>query len=253
MQQSRASEPRPTTARSTEVGAWRRLPLERIDAGRALARAEELLDDVERAGSPVLAWSTVESPALVLGRAAHEPALDWREVERQGVGVHRRASGGGAVRWDEGLLGLDVALPPEHPRVSRDVVETYAWLGEAFALGLSDLGLDDVQVVSVAVARAQPKPEGLLALACYGSLSPYEVTITGRKVLGLSQVRRKHGTLLQAGLLLDHDAPGLARLLGRSFEATELQRVVTTVRQHAPSLTGAEVVAALERRIGSAL
>ncbi|HEU5198019.1 MAG TPA: hypothetical protein VFU32_00190, partial [Ktedonobacterales bacterium] len=43
--------------------------------------------------------------------------------------------------------------------------------------------------------------------------SPYEITIQGRKVIGLDQVRRRVGFLFQGGLLLRWDAERIASLL----------------------------------------
>lgn len=230
------------------AGAWRRLPLVRQPVGDLLARAVALLDDVEREGAPVLAWSQASAPGLVLGRAARDPELDSRALERAGIAVHRRSSGGGAVLWDSGLLALDVALPPSHDLVARDVVETYAFLGRAFGQALVGLGIDGVNVVTVEEARRLPTPQGLRTLACFGSLSPYEVTVEGAKTLGLSQVRRRHGTLLQAGLLLDHDADTFARLFGEEEDAAgELERSVATVGDR---VGASEVIAAVEEVLG---
>jgi lipoate-protein ligase A len=95
------------------------------------------------------------------------------------------------------------------------VVEAYRWLGLVWAATLRQFGLD-ARVVSVSEARAAVTPPPELApavrLACFGTLSPYEVVVAGRKVVGLAQVRRRN-VLLQSGLHLRFDAVGLALLL----------------------------------------
>jgi lipoate-protein ligase A len=64
----------------------------------------------------------------------------------------------------------------------------------------------------------------LLNRACYGSISPYEVVAGQRKVVGLDMIRRRTGTLLQAGVLLQWDTTTLARLLGHTAEEQALLR-----------------------------
>ena len=60
--------------------------------------------------------------------------------------------------------------------------------------------------------------------ACYGTLSPYEVVAGQRKVVGLDMIRRRAGTLLQAGVLLHWDTELLAYLLGHTNEEQHLLR-----------------------------
>ena len=71
---------------------------------------------------------------------------------------------------------------------------------------------------SIARARADRARPGPAADACFGGLSPFEVTAAGRKVVGLSQTRRGAGALLQAGILMSLDPGLLARLMGRGEE-----------------------------------
>jgi lipoate---protein ligase len=166
------------------------------------------------AGSPpLLAWSRASAPALVLGRAAGRAPADEEACRRAGVALLRRRSGGGPVLWDAGLVALDLALPRGHDLALDDVVATYAFLGEAIADALSTLGAP-ARIVTLAEARAAGRQDAALAArACFGGRSPYEVLVGGRKVVGLAQVRRHAGALLQAGIALRLDAAGLAALL----------------------------------------
>jgi lipoate-protein ligase A len=66
--------------------------------------------------------------------------------------------------------------------------------------------------------------ESILRRACYGSLSPYEVAVGQRKVVGFDMIRRRAGSLLQAGVLLHWDTEILALLLGHTPEEQEILR-----------------------------
>jgi len=179
----------------------------------AVARPQALLEAMTAQGPPVLSWSTVTAPALVLGRSPAESTIDHEAARAAGVAVLRRRSGGGPVLWDDGLLALDVVLPSGHRLAGQDVVAAYRWLGEALAGALRALGVPDVAVLSPAEARAHRDAGGPAAEACFGGRSPYEVTAGGRKAVGLSQARRRQGALFQVGILRALDAAGLARLI----------------------------------------
>lgn len=212
----------------------------------AVARPVGLLRALSPGADPIASWSTTAAPALVLGRSAGAPPVDMDAARAAGVEVVRRTSGGGPVLWDAGLVALDVILPPGHDLAPPDVVETYRWLGEAVAAALRALGLPGVSVVEVADARAAARAPGAAAAACYGGVSPFEVLVDGRKVLGLSQARRRPGTLLQAGVLLDLDGPLTARLMGRDAAfGRALAHHAAGVREWEASLDAGDLVAAV--------
>jgi lipoate---protein ligase len=197
------------------------------------------------AAPPISSWSTVTEPCLVLGRSGADTGAIEDAALDEGLPVLRRSSGGGPVLWDAGLLALDVVLPHGHPRETQDVVEGYRWLGEALAEGLRAVGAPDVELVQVPRARAaDPRPADV---ACFGGLSPYEVLAGGRKVVGLSQARRRNGTLLQAGVLLDLDAARLARLLGGGDGlGADLAAAAAGLRELVPGIDPDGVAAAVD-------
>ena len=90
---------------------------------------------------------------------------------------------------------------------------------------------------------AAPRPADV---ACFGGLSPYEVLAGGRKVVGLSQARRRQGTLLQAGVLMELDAARLARVLGGGDGlAADLAAAAAGLRELVPGVEPDDVVAAV--------
>lgn len=211
-------------------------------------------------GPPVVSWSRVSRPALVLGRSGEPVPVDRGLAAAEGVEVVGRSSGGGPVLWDRDLLALDVVLPRGHPLAPADVVRAYRWIGEAIAGALRRCGVADVEVVGVEQARRARRDGRPAAVACFGGLSPYEVTAGGRKVVGLSQTRRAPGALLQVGIPLRLDAPRLGRLLGDGDDgpvATDLARAAAGLDQVAPALGAERVVeevdAALCRAAGARL
>ena len=175
---------------------------------------------------------------------------------------HRRA-GGTAVLVGAHLLSLDVALPADSPLVLPDIVESYRWLGEAWVAALARL---DIHTRTVTVEEAHEQRallkqnesherESLLRRACYGSLSPYEVVVGQRKVVGLDMIRRRGGSLLQAGILLHWETEELAQLLGHTSEEQALLR--EGLRERAVGLdtlagrvvTAEEVIGAFEQTL----
>lgn len=227
---------------------WRRLAPARLDAAAALARSAALLDRLSPGDPPVVAWPEVAPAALIVGRAAGAPAVDWRRCAAEGVTVHQRASGGGPVLWDGALLSLDVLLPRGHPLLPDDVVAAYRWLGEALAAALTSLG---ARCRAVTVAEARAADPGIAGMTCFGALSPFEVVgPDGRKAVGLAQVRRRGGALLQAGVPLVLDASRLAGLIGGPPGlGAALGRRAAGLAEWLPGITAPEVLAAIEEAV----
>ncbi|HEV2580996.1 MAG TPA: hypothetical protein VGT44_09095 [Ktedonobacteraceae bacterium] len=201
-----------------------------------IANQQQHIDQVERLLSAIqdepssqapearFFWSQADSEGLVLGFSQKPDVLNPVEMERRPLPVYHRRAGGTAVLVGPHLLGLDVLLPAGHPLILPDLVESYRWLGETWVAALRLLGVETRAVPpdeahtqrGLLKQPASREREAILRRACYGSLSPYEVVAGQRKVVGLDMIRRRAGTLLQAGLLLRWDTERLALLLGHS-------------------------------------
>ncbi len=215
----------------TNQFSWKISPLILADQQQHIEQSEALLTQSEE--QPVLYWSLAKSTGLVLGFSQKQNILNPVVLQDKPViPIYHRRAGGTAVLVGPHLLSLDVFLPTGHPLILADVVESYRWFGEAWVAALRIVGVS-TRVVPIEEAHAQrtllKQPETqsyerLMHRACYATLSPYEVVAGQRKVVGLDMIRRRAGTLLQAGVLLHWDSELLAYLLGHTDEEQRLLR-----------------------------
>ena len=215
-------------------------------------------------GEPAtLYWSQAESRGLVLGFSQKQSDLNQAALITQPIPLYHRRAGGTAVLVGPELLSLDVILPAGHPLLLPDIVESYRWLGTLWGKTLGSLGVeaDSVSPEEAHAQRALLKQEGtrereaILNRACFGSLSSYEVVAEKRKVVGLDMIRRRTGSLLQAGLLLTWDIEPLVELLGHTpDEQTILREGLPERAAGLDTLTGRtisalEVISAFEKAL----
>ena len=233
------------------MARWRVIPFSRAGAEAQLARSEALWQDVAGGvAPPTLRWYGYAAPAVVLGVGQSLELVDAAAARAAGYAVVRRTSGGTAVLADETMLALDVALPAAHPRAGTDVVAAYRWVGDAFretlavlapgaALRLRLVRPGEARRDQAAVRDAAAGSAGALrALACFGTLSPWEVVLdapgvapgagaAARKLVGLSQVRKRGVVLFQAGLYTTVRVAPLVALL--RLEEAERGRLAATL------------------------
>jgi lipoate---protein ligase len=192
---------------------WRVLPWSREGAEHQLAAGDALLSGLTTEQRPAMRWYHASKTALIAGIGQPLSDFDQAACRERGVSLHRRASGGTAVLMTTDLLMLDVALPAGHPLYTPDVTRSYRWFGEVWAAALHQCGIA-VHCLSVEVARdARQTLDPLTRRACFGGYSPYEVLENNRKLVGLSQIRRRSGALLQAGIYLHWRPEQLVSLL----------------------------------------
>ncbi len=173
---------------------------------------------------PAVRLWTYASPGIVLGRAqeALHPGLVGGATP-----VVLRDSGGGAVLAGPWMLSASNVLPADHPQVGTGTVSSYRWLGVLHAGLLRDLGIAAYAVPPEELQVAPP--DASLKWACFGGLSPWEVVVGRRKIVGLAQVRRRTGVLLTCGTLVSApDWPLLCATLGANAADAERLRACTT-------------------------
>ena len=242
---------------------WQVMPFAIADQQQHIDLSERLLTTAEPGQPAILYWSQAEREGLVLGYSQRHAILNSAALAAHQIPIYYRRAGGTAVLVGPQLLSLDVVLPANHPLILADVVESYRWFGQAWVEALLLLGVQ-ARVVSPEEAHEQHTrlkqggtqvPEAILHRACYGSLSSYEVVVGQRKVVGFDMIRRRVGSLLQAGVLLGWQVETLAQLLGQTLDEQALLREGLYQRAVGlDSLTGRvvqaqEVIAAFERVI----
>jgi lipoate-protein ligase A len=143
----------------------------------------------------------VDQPALVLGST--QPMIDL-----DGIEVVRRRSGGGAVYLEPGgTLWVDVVVPRGDELWDDDVGRATYWLGEAWAAAVGG---------GAVVHRGPMVRTEWSDLVCFAGLGPGEVTVDGRKVVGISQRRSRAAARFQCVTYETWDAHTVGTLVGSS-------------------------------------
>ena len=104
---------------------------------------------------------------------------------------------------------VDVFLPTGDVLAEPDVAKSFLWLGDAFARAIAKVLGTSAEDARVAVCRAPVRGMPWSKVLCYVGLGAGEVTVAGRKVVGMSQRRDRSGAWIQAMALLDDDAAEL--------------------------------------------
>jgi lipoate-protein ligase A len=181
-----------------------------------------------------------DRPALVLGSTQPDASVDREACRRAGVDVVRRRSGGGAVLLVPGeVLWVDVIVPAGDRLWSDDIGRAAHWLGDAWGAALVACGVSGATVHPGRMVRAPWS-----AVVCFAGLGPGEVTIDGRKVVGISQRRTRAAARFQCAAALAWDPGALVALLAPPRPtAAELADVAAGVPVPPDALASALVAA----------
>jgi lipoate-protein ligase A len=162
------------------------------------------------------------APALVLGSAQPDDAVDRRIAVALGVDVARRRSGGGAVLVLPGeILWVDLVITPDDPLWDDDVARAMHWVGDTWVAALG----------TGAVHRGTMIRTAWSAAVCFAGTGPGEVVDErGAKLVGISQRRTRSWARFQTMVHLRWRPELVAALVAPPRPtAEELAEVTATV------------------------
>jgi lipoate-protein ligase A len=161
---------------------------------RNMAADEAILAAVAAGNSPPTLRLYAWTPAcLSLGYGQRAREADAGRLAERGWSLVRRPTGGLAILHTDELT-YSLALPLNDSLASGGIVESYQRISTALLAALETLG---------AQPRAEPKDRDAApnpSPVCFETPSHYEITVSGRKLVGSAQAR-KGGGLLQHGTL----------------------------------------------------
>jgi lipoate---protein ligase len=162
--------------------------------------------------APQVWWCDPTDSALVLGSRQSPDLVDLVAASAAGLNVARRRSGGGAVIVRaHAVVWIDVVVP--HGFAPDDIRGAMVWLGEHWLAALRPLLADDGHVAGLEVHRGGMLDSAWSDLVCFAGIGPGEVLIGGRKLVGLSQRRTRHGLRMQGMVYREPQTACIANLL----------------------------------------
>ena len=122
------------------------------------------------------------------------------------------------------VVWVDVLLPAGDPLWEDDVGRSFHWLGTAWVDALASLNVTGAMHTGALVCTPWCRQ------VCFAGIGSGEVTVDGRKVVGLSQRRTRAGALFHCAALLRWDPAEIVRLLGiDAAVAKEIEPLAATI------------------------
>ncbi|MDF1515571.1 MAG: biotin/lipoate A/B protein ligase family protein [Anaerolineae bacterium] len=177
---------------------------------------------------PTLRFYQWLDPTLTLGRGQPATDVDFNAVYAENLTVLRRMTGGTAVLNDD-VISYSVTAPKTEPRLSGSVAESYRAISLALSNGLSALGISTLEMevnepekIRLSCRNRSP--------VCFEVPSVYEITVSGKKLVGNSQMRSGGGVLQHGSIYLDGDIAAISRVLSTHPSPHRIRSRTITLR-----------------------
>lgn len=200
--------------------------IERLKGSGEELHAREMPEPVGR----LVSILEVNRPALVLGSTQPETDVDKDVLERKGIDLVRRRSGGGAVLLVPGeSVWIDVVVPRGDQLWSNDVNQAFFWLGKVWVDALERLGHGGVAHLGPLVCSQWSRR------ICFAGVGGGEVRIDNRKVVGISQRRQREGSRFQCLVLKVWSPEVILELMAMSDEEqnkarTDIEKIALGIK-----------------------
>lgn len=135
-----------------------------------------------------------KNPSISLGASQKEDILNKDLIEKDGVEVVRRITGGRAV-YHAGEITYSVCASRSHALYGEGLYDSYKRIALALLKFLEELGLKP-DFSRSKIDGASPHQN------CFSSPSMYEISLEGKKIIGSAQKRGRDGFLQHGSLPL---------------------------------------------------
>jgi lipoate-protein ligase A len=172
-----------------------------------------LLEEVEASATPrtVVRFYQWKRPTVSLGRNQKvETAVDLGYCRENGIDVVHRPTGGRAVLHDDELTYAVISNDPTY--FGDSIYANYRSVSEALCEAFRKLGVD--ATLAPETKRSAREGAGPTDLPCFLSVSRYELTVAGRKIVGSAQRRLRRSFLQHGSMPVVCDRERLARATG---------------------------------------
>ncbi len=176
--------------------------------------------------------ASITGSAIVLGSKQSFEIVNQQACDDDGVSVVRRRSGGGVVFLGvNDHLWIDFVIERDDVLWSDDVGRSMWWVGELWAAALAENEVASRD--QLIVHRGGLERNEISDLVCFAGLGPGEVTLHGKKLVGISQRRTRQMARFQCVLhsrwsigayekYLDFDKlSGDKKILGSDFNSIQ--------------------------------
>jgi lipoyl(octanoyl) transferase len=186
-----------------------------LDGISNMAIDAALLEEVESSRDPrtIVRFYRWQRPTVSLGRNQRiDTAVDEAFCALHGVDIVHRPTGGRAVLHDDELT---YAVASNDSTVFGDTIyANYKSVSEALCEGFNRVG---VPAILAPETRRVPTHAGAASVndvPCFMSVSRYELTVEGRKIVGSAQRRLRRSFLQHGSMPLSCDREKLAQVMG---------------------------------------